>query len=141
MTVKDGLCSDIKDNQTCITSNQDGDPCVWCVCHAVPSSCVTATQAKSLPPSIFTCSKPPAVTPAVAKPAATSCLDIKDSVTCAQSNDGNSSCVWCVSKAVPSSCVDKQQAARLPHSIFNCNATVPTTPAVVRAVSPVKSGM
>lgn len=112
-------CTDIHDSATCTASSQDGEACVWCVCHAVPSSCVTASQAKKLPPSIFNCSSP-----SVVRASSFSCLTVKDEQTCSTSSEENGRCVWCQSKAVPSTCVNEHQAAHLPPSVFKCNASV-----------------
>ena len=52
-------CETVKDETTCQSStDSSGEQCVWCKSAAVPSSCHTASQAKSLPPSIFDCSSP-----------------------------------------------------------------------------------
>jgi C1A family cysteine protease len=39
------------------------DSCVWCKCSAVPSTCATIEQAKSLPPSVFDCGFKAAIAP------------------------------------------------------------------------------
>eukprot|EP00697_Spironema_sp_BW2_P009861 gnl/Spiro4/24885_TR12369_c0_g1_i1.p1 gnl/Spiro4/24885_TR12369_c0_g1~~gnl/Spiro4/24885_TR12369_c0_g1_i1.p1 ORF type:complete len:102 (+),score=29.29 gnl/Spiro4/24885_TR12369_c0_g1_i1:37-306(+) len=50
-------CEDVKDPSACRTTMQPGETqnCVWCICAAVPSTCVTVEQAKKLPPSVFKC--------------------------------------------------------------------------------------
>jgi len=40
------------------TKDDSGDSCVWCACQAVPSVCVTPSQAQDLPPGVFECSTP-----------------------------------------------------------------------------------
>ena len=34
--------------------------------------------------------------------------------------EGNASCSWCVSAAVPSACYTTEQAKRLPAAVFSC---------------------
>merc|ERR1719469_1238315 len=49
-------CLGIKDRSTCsATTDEAGEPCVWCKCAAVPSVCVSEKQSKLLPPGVFAC--------------------------------------------------------------------------------------
>jgi hypothetical protein len=55
---------------------------------------------------------------------ATKCLDVKDRAECnetAQGPDAGDKCVWCNAKAVPSVCVDTNQAQKLPAGVFICD--------------------
>jgi len=45
------------------------------------------------------------------------CIDYKAQSSCL----ANSSCIWCLSEAVPSICVTPQQAKRLPPQVFICS--------------------
>lgn len=53
-------CLDIKDKDACSQSNDAStdEACVWCVCSAIPSECVSASMAKKLPPAVFNCDAP-----------------------------------------------------------------------------------
>lgn len=41
----------------CNADNSTGGGCVWCKCAAVPSSCWTVKNSKSLPPGVYQCDK------------------------------------------------------------------------------------
>ena len=45
------------------------------------------------------------------------CSAFGDELVCGQNNR----CVWCKSKAVPSSCLEEMHASSLPKSVFSCN--------------------
>jgi len=49
--------TDCADKYTDQDSCDADDDCAWCVSAAVPSSCETLEDAKSLPPSVFACDK------------------------------------------------------------------------------------
>jgi cathepsin A (carboxypeptidase C) len=50
------------------------------------------------------------------------CSKIHDSTDCAQSSDENGiSCVWCECSAVPSVCMNMDQAQKMPPGVFDCN--------------------
>ena len=52
-------CLGAKSKEDCwATTDGDGATCVWCVAGAIPSECVSAEQADSLPPAVFTCESP-----------------------------------------------------------------------------------
>ena len=59
------------------------------------------------------------------------CSTIKAEDSC----DSNSKCTWCVSAAVPSACYDKEDAAKLPGSIFSCDNTFFAPPAADKCES------
>jgi hypothetical protein len=48
-------CTSAKTEADCAATQAD---CRWCVCHAVPSVCVTPDVAARLPPSVFSCGMP-----------------------------------------------------------------------------------
>lgn len=52
----DVVCTDIKDQSTCLASTENGAACAWCVSKAVPSLCCSQQQSKRLPPAVFVCS-------------------------------------------------------------------------------------
>jgi hypothetical protein len=66
--------------------------CTWCVCAAVPSSCLTYEAAQKLPHSIFNCGNSTRTDCGVATTNATCMLDV--------------GCAWCDSKAVKPRCVN-----------------------------------
>ena len=49
--------------------------------------------------------------------------------------DGDHHCVWCVSRAVPSSCYDEETARKLPHSVFRCEFQYDEQGSVVEQIS------
>jgi hypothetical protein len=51
----DGTCEGSPTEAACGAASPD---CRWCVCHAVPSVCVTQEEAARLPPSVFSCAPP-----------------------------------------------------------------------------------
>jgi hypothetical protein len=65
-----------------ITGCLEDTTCDWCHCSAVPSTCVSASQAKKLPPSVFLCENA----------TRTGCEAATTNATCA----GAVSCSWCV---------------------------------------------
>jgi len=213
----DNGCNAFKDPGSCSSASVNGTKCVWCVCHAVPSSCYSEDQAHKLPPSIFKCafthsrleSPPSDVCTGLTNPSECSsksectwcvntqnvngvngnnvnninhiarclliekakslppssfrctailphvpieiqptrsdemspvelnvndCHTITDPDKCDSSSQPDSKCVWCSSKAVPSSCLMETQARHLPPSIFNCH--LPPSPPLPSPPSP-----
>lgn len=54
LTGEDAGCEAAKSETDCAAA---GD-CRWCVCHAVPSVCVSLDVAARLPPTVFSCGVP-----------------------------------------------------------------------------------
>mmetsp|Transcript_6967 Transcript_6967/g.9998 ORF Transcript_6967/g.9998 Transcript_6967/m.9998 type:complete len:613 (+) Transcript_6967:34-1872(+) len=55
-TFQTSSCSTIKKEDQCKTSkDENGIPCVWCKCAAVPSECLNLDQSKNVPPGVFQC--------------------------------------------------------------------------------------
>jgi len=48
------------------------------------------------------------------------CYDIKTEPECKAATDPVGKCLWCLAKAVPSVCVDPEQAKQLPEGVFVC---------------------
>merc|ERR1712032_961851 len=90
------------------------DTCTWCKSAAVPSACVDVENAKHLPPAVFACDEK---TLAVEED---ECGTKKDAATC----DAVDTCTWCKSAAVPSACVDVENAKHLPPPIFACDKKI-----------------
>eukprot|EP00538_Stauroneis_constricta_P000579 CAMPEP_0119546514 /NCGR_PEP_ID=MMETSP1352-20130426/902_1 /TAXON_ID=265584 /ORGANISM="Stauroneis constricta, Strain CCMP1120" /LENGTH=553 /DNA_ID=CAMNT_0007591225 /DNA_START=176 /DNA_END=1837 /DNA_ORIENTATION=- len=55
-------CNDLHDQNSCLsaTDTETDESCQWCTCKAVPSECLSADQAKLVPPSVFDCQSPSA---------------------------------------------------------------------------------
>lgn len=57
-----------------------------------------------------------------------SCLSITDENQCNDSNDDSGiACVWCKCSAVPSECLNAEQAEKVPAGVFDC-ASAPSSP-------------
>eukprot|EP00419_Tripos_fusus_P059748 CAMPEP_0172928298 /NCGR_PEP_ID=MMETSP1075-20121228/217905_1 /TAXON_ID=2916 /ORGANISM="Ceratium fusus, Strain PA161109" /LENGTH=250 /DNA_ID=CAMNT_0013789581 /DNA_START=42 /DNA_END=790 /DNA_ORIENTATION=- len=115
--------------------------CVWCEAGAVPSSCFTKENAAKLPPGVFECdtrrrsellSREQQEAAGIvwrgnASNSHTKLLDmdnIPDSLDWCNKdgkNKSDSNCVWCEAGAVPSSCFTKENAAKLPPGVFECD--------------------
>jgi hypothetical protein len=48
-------CEDAKNEDSCMSSAQDGVSCSWCTSGAVGASCLPEDDAKGLPSSVFQC--------------------------------------------------------------------------------------
>lgn len=56
---QDATCSTKHSETSCMSSSsEDGSPCVWCECSAIPSECLTLEQSQSVPPGVFDCKSP-----------------------------------------------------------------------------------
>jgi carboxypeptidase C (cathepsin A) len=53
-------CNKTPNQAACFAATDDvtGTPCEWCVAGAIPSECMSRSQAKNLPGSVFQCSSP-----------------------------------------------------------------------------------
>mmetsp|Transcript_1969 Transcript_1969/g.2664 ORF Transcript_1969/g.2664 Transcript_1969/m.2664 type:complete len:595 (-) Transcript_1969:175-1959(-) len=59
LKISDSSCMTISEEDQCQGSvDEDNVPCVWCKCSAIPSECLSAEQAKSVPAGVFDCSTP-----------------------------------------------------------------------------------
>jgi hypothetical protein len=104
---------------TCRTSHHDENSCnadsacSWCKSAAVASSCNEIADAKTLPPSIFSCAK---VSEEPVKD-----VDCRGTYHDQNSCDANAACSWCRSAAVASACNTLADARTLPSAIFACD--------------------
>ncbi len=97
-----------KDEAACLANVT----CDWCKCAAVPSSCISAANAKRLPPGVFTCAN--ATTP--------DCSAATSNATCAKTV----ACSWCVQSnedgevdATTQFCANYKNASALPKT-YKC---------------------
>ena len=122
---KDASCTGVASQDTC--DNTSG--CTWCKSAAVKSACYSEEDAAKLPPSIFACDNAEEESDIKEEVVSESqkFLDAifgDDSCTGVASQDSCdkiSGCTWCVSAAVKSACYSKEDAAKLPPSIFGCD--------------------
>jgi carboxypeptidase C (cathepsin A) len=58
--VTESSCNAVTNKQSCFQLKDDetGDPCEWCVAGAIPSECLSASQAQQVPEAVFECSAP-----------------------------------------------------------------------------------
>ncbi|KAL4519643.1 hypothetical protein Ndes2526B_g01780 [Nannochloris sp. 'desiccata'] len=108
-TFAQGSCTDVA---TAECSDHEGcELCKMDVSWAKVEFCVSEEIADKLPEQLFTCGEenPPL------QLSSDECSDL-DKHQC----EGNASCAWCVSAAVPSACYTIEQAKRLPAAVFSC---------------------
>jgi hypothetical protein len=53
-------CNAVDNQQSCfeLKDDESGSPCEWCVAGAIPSECLSSSQAQQLPTGVFECSAP-----------------------------------------------------------------------------------
>jgi hypothetical protein len=56
----DSSCNAVTNQQSCFQLKDDetGSPCEWCVAGAIPSECLSSSQAQQVPKGVFECSAP-----------------------------------------------------------------------------------
>jgi hypothetical protein len=115
-------CAKLKDENTCNAASK----CSWCKSAAVRSACNSIESAKTLPDSIFSCSKL-SEEPVEEKPHMYANFWLRDDQDdCSKLKDQNScdaldKCSWCKSAAVRSSCNSLENARALPPAVFACD--------------------
>lgn len=106
------------DQTKCLKSTgSDGVSCAYCTSGAVGGECLSETDAKSLPTSVFRCTYQTAK-----RLGAAGCeAHNTDKTTCLKTKEGTEKCAYCVSGAVGSECVKESDAKGLPSSVFTCS--------------------
>jgi hypothetical protein len=56
----DSSCNAVSSQAACFQLKDDktGNPCQWCVAGAIPSECLSSSQAEQVPKGVFECSAP-----------------------------------------------------------------------------------
>jgi hypothetical protein len=56
----DSSCNSVSSQAACFQLNDDetGNPCQWCVAGAIPSECLSSSQAELVPKGVFECAAP-----------------------------------------------------------------------------------
>ena len=105
------------DQAKCLKSvGSDSVSCAYCTSGAVGAECLSETDAKSLPSSVFHCTYQTAK-----RLGATGCeAHNSDKTTCLKTKEGTEKCAFCQSGAVGSECVNESDAKGLPSSVFTC---------------------
>ena len=112
-------CRELSTESACHTDKD----CSWCVSAAVPSSCNTVADAKSLPAAVFQCDNLSEEEEIIEEPEEIEENDPCHGVYTDQSScDADAACTWCKSAAVPSSCNTVENAKKLPPGVFACDA-------------------
>jgi len=59
-TFKESTCNHASDQESCFqaTDDESGLPCQWCIAGAIPSECMSPSQAAQLPSGVFNCQTP-----------------------------------------------------------------------------------
>ena len=108
-------CDSLTSEKTCMTGKADGEACAWCNSAAVGGTCFKASEAKSLPSSVFQCEYQALKTGATVE-----CDTVTSEKTCLVSSSATEKCSWCNSAAVGGTCFPESDAKSLPSSVFQC---------------------
>lgn len=59
-SLQDSSCNAVTDQESCFRLKDDetGSPCEWCVAGAIPSECLSPSQAQQVPKGVFECAAP-----------------------------------------------------------------------------------